>query len=73
MFLSLFVNGRGPKKKKTQSDVDLICDNAKKYNNPATLYYKQADKVQKDAKKIIAKDRPRLCEFYRCGERERDL
>ena len=41
-------------------DVQLICDNCKKYNSPPTIYYKAADKLQRFFDRLFAREAPKL-------------
>ena len=44
----------------TQEDVHLICANCKKYNSPPTVYYKAAEKLQKFADRLFAREESKL-------------
>ena len=43
-----------------QDDVQLICDNCKKYNSKTTPYFKAAEKLERIAEKLFTKEARRL-------------
>lgn len=49
-----------------QDDVDLICSNCKLFNPPDTLYWRSADRIEKMAPKLIAKENEKFQGMTRC-------